>query len=331
MRKPTAFPFALVIVIGALSSCGNDGPQKKLPADVGEGLDASSQSDVRPSDAAAGDGAVEDAALVDGPAAVDVPGDGDDATMTPSCAPTGGACGGEQRCCAGSSCEGGVCEVVRNCVPAGNYCTRQTASNCCSGQCDGDSCIAGLGGRCNDRGCLWGSECIAGTCQCPARLLECGSRCADPMYDNAHCGACNSPCGAEQRCLEGTCECNDSFATRCGLECVDLRTDEAHCGDCDNACPPDRSCGGGTCQCTAPLRECGGACIPVDADPVNCGGCGVTCAADEMCSSGNCVCATGLSRCPGGVCLDLQNDELNCGTCGNQCRRNQVCQSGTCQ
>src|SRR5688500_3296389 len=43
-------------------------------------------------------------------------------------------------------------------------------------------------------------------CGCAAPLVACGDACVDTRTDAAHCGACDTPCGAGESCVAGACE-----------------------------------------------------------------------------------------------------------------------------
>lgn len=47
---------------------------------------------------------------------------------------------------------------------------------------------------------------------CDTGLTDCDGVCVDIASDEANCGACDSPCGAEQACLAETCEDFSTFA-----------------------------------------------------------------------------------------------------------------------
>ena len=92
------------------------------------------------------------------------------------------------------------------------------------------------------------------------RTLPCepGSACTDPETGNVfcadlqsspeHCGACFSPVGIAQRCVDGRPTCGE---TECQVPgeaepvCVDLLSDADHCGACDAALGPLERCENG--------------------------------------------------------------------------------------
>lgn len=224
-------------------------------------------------------------------------------------------------------------DVSPSCVNKGGFCTWAAAYRCCSGKCDGDSCLGfDVGHACSSNAQCQLNNCVGGVCACAIGDLPCGAggACTDIEYNDAHCGSCGKACGPNQRCLMGKCECKDSFTTNCGADCHDTRVEEAHCGGCGKACRADQLCAFSACQCTSGTSECKGACLSFGSDPNNCGVCGKVCPTDHpRCSAGACVCATGLTQCPAG-CMDLKTDRANCGTCGNTCNGMKMCVAGVC-
>ncbi|HEY6728204.1 MAG TPA: hypothetical protein VI197_29545 [Polyangiaceae bacterium] len=83
---------------------------------------------------------------------------------------------------------------------------------------------------------------------CARGTLECGGECIDPSSAPEHCGACDSPCPADQICRGGACACADPSQTRCDEACVDLAADASHCGACGAACPAGETCMTGICS-----------------------------------------------------------------------------------
>lgn len=230
--------------------------------------------------------------------------------------------------CSTESCGGG------SCTQSTGYCTHSTASTCCSGRCDGDSCGSGLWGPCPGMfGCFEGT-CQSGFCRCPAGDLQCGARCFDPMTSNEHCGACDNACSGGKTCDGGACVC-PTGTTDCNGTCVSLSSDDANCGMCGVACRSDQSCSGGTCACAATELDCNGACVS-RTSPLHCGACNNACdAATETCTpfggGAACACNAGLFDCgSNGTCEDRMTDENNCGTCGRVCPGNKTCIAGDC-
>ncbi len=137
---------------------------------------------------------------------------------------------------------------------------------------------------------------------CAPPLASCPdtSGCIDLLNDPARCGACQSRCPAQARCVQGAC------VPLCPQGFVD--------------CAPDAG---------AP------ACTDVQRDPRHCGGCGKACSPWEVCRAGRCdlTCGEGQSLCPGGelrFCTDVRSDNLNCGACGHVCAPGKACRQGSC-
>jgi len=81
----------------------------------------------------------------------------------------------------------------------------------------------------------------------PATPATCGLTCVDTQTNNAHCGACDTPCTDGRTCRAGMCQAPTSCPTgqtSCGTPaiCVDTQTDARHCGRCGNALPTGQLC-----------------------------------------------------------------------------------------
>ncbi len=90
---------------------------------------------------------------------------------------------------------------------------------------------------------------------CAAPLAMCADGCVDVKTDAANCGGCESPCGADEVCVDGDCvgEC-PADQQQCGGSCVDTQVDAANCGDCEVACAACQVCETGACAASpAPL------------------------------------------------------------------------------
>ncbi len=158
-----------------------------------------------------------------------------------------------------------------------------------------------------------GASSSGGTTGCSAGFISCNGVCVNPMMDANHCGGCGTPCGTDQSCVQGVCQCAGGACqcsagmTECSGACVDTMTSDAHCGVCNNACSGGKTCNNGSCTCP-----------------------GATCP-DGSCDTGSCSCPTGKTFCEAsGGCVDTESDASNCGTCGNQCAGDQICQTGLC-
>ncbi|HEU5430520.1 MAG TPA: hypothetical protein VFU81_02590 [Thermomicrobiales bacterium] len=156
--------------------------------------------------------------------------------------------------------------------------------------------------------------------KCKHGLTRCkdaeGKRvCVDLQSDSSHCGACDAPCLAGQRCVQEECLPNDCppGQRRCQGQCVPATC----CGDTD--CAGGRVCRQGSCVCppdkphvcagTSGCRQCCG-----DLDCSN-----APTAGAPTCDRGVCACPiTGTHYCPGrGVC-GLCCANADCGG-GMQC------------
>ncbi len=180
-----------------------------------------------------------------------------DLTMTPA------SCGGcTTQCvtvphstatCADSMC-GFACDPgFRDCDGLeGTGCEADLAAPATCGSCT-NTCAGGAHATatCVDGGC--GLACDAGWGNCDG-MASTGCE-VDTTTTEAHCGACNNPCAANETCEGGVCttltceaplaDCNEISTDGCE---VDTSTDGAHCGMCDHACPAGSSCVGGTCS-----------------------------------------------------------------------------------
>lgn len=130
-----------------------------------------------------------------------------------------------------------------------------------------------------------------------ARMAETPSRCdgvwVDLSRDPDHCGSCETACGADDPCFNGTCGC--AFGTGCARSCVDLATDPLHCGACGTPCLTGALCETSECRCPEarryetlelPAWEAAGCAMG--------GGPSCAAAAHDVCSALECY-ATGLN------------------------------------
>jgi hypothetical protein len=144
-----------------------------------------------------------------------------------------------------------------------------------------------------NNGCAGGST----SQTCPG-----SSSCVNLESNPAHCGGCDTPCGAGLICAGGACVSPCGSLSNCGGNCVNEQNDPNNCGGCAAAslfytCPPTATCVAGECQCPAGNTMCDDAqrlpvCVDIETDPNNCGGCG------NVCSSGSCnagSCCTGCA------------------------------------
>ncbi len=174
----------------------------------------------------------------------------------------------------------------------------------------------------------------AGTC--PGDLFVCDGRCVDTRTDGAHCGRCDRPCGAGERCVGGRCDgcpgglvdCDHDPANGCE---ADLWSDSRNCGACGASCSVG-GCTRGAClqdACFGGQTRCGVSCVDTSSSAYDCGACDHACDRGESCERGVCTCAGGRSRC-GSACVDTRENDAHCGACGRACGPNTRCDGGAC-
>jgi hypothetical protein len=140
-----------------------------------------------------------------------------------------------------------------------------------------------VGKKCDkNQDCCDHAECKGRECTCKNGFEECDGKCFDLDREEKHCGACDSPCAAEESCCDGTC--------------VDLATDLGNCGACGRACDETEECVAGVC--TTPPGGC-----PPGAD--TCAGIFVSCTGGAPCvclqsTEGATLC--GDQSTPGAIC-----------------------------
>lgn len=118
--------------------------------------------------------------------------------------------------------------------------------------------------------------CVDSPCPCSSCLygmVDCGTKCVDPMTDRDYCGAngeClgGTACEGDELCVNGICEkvlcdpCPEGYLF-CVNECIDPMTDPEHCGatiGCEDGevCGEHSTCVDGVC--TEPCLPLGGIC-----------------------------------------------------------------------
>ncbi len=149
-------------------------------------------------------------------------------------ASTGDACTVDEDCLVTHACVSEVCKLND-----GESCFGFTGSDCLSGICFGDACIArgdvGTGGPCIDTGdCQLGNICVVDTC-----LLDDGGMCT-----------LRTEC-ASGYCVDGTC-CATACEGQCDGTCdasgvCQPDVDGTTCDD-GEACTVNDACGNGVCQ-----------------------------------------------------------------------------------
>jgi hypothetical protein len=261
--------------------------------------------------------------------------------------PIGGSCiAGVCECPAGTlDCGGGACvDVTANPLRCGacdvgcqlgtcvdSACVCDVGADLCTGP--GDQCVdfqthTSNCGSCR-HSCGVNEPCIAGSCQCLAPNLLCGTECVLAQTDEWHCGGCTTVCPTGATCSTGLCGCPPDYSV-CGASpgvCVAKATDENNCGTCGNVCATNGQCVSGTCSCPpANPTLCVGthdACVDLTTDPLHCGTCATACSAGKVCTSGTCCsagqfvcgsavksCCNGTSCCPDGSCQKAHSNGL---------------------
>ncbi|HEY4016792.1 MAG TPA: hypothetical protein VGM06_25830 [Polyangiaceae bacterium] len=235
-------------------------------------------------------------------------------------------CTGGSSCGEGRVCSGGACSAT--CAPplfplfdddAGVVvCVNPTSITTCgaTGSSPGTDCS--LTGEICDAStnpptcaCPGGEVAQSGLC-CPTGQINCGSKCVDPLNDNAFCGATGdcgvdagsvgTACPAGEVCSGGSCGLTcQAGLLNCNGHCIDPQTDTSFCG-ATGGCGFDGGSAGATCS--------GGQSCEADA-----GGC--QCPSGQSLSNGQC-CPTGQTSC-GGTCVDLTTNAANCSTCMHSC------------
>ncbi len=155
--------------------------------------------------------------------------------------------------------------------------------------------------------CCKGAKCANRHCVCKTAAgyeacLGPGSRCINTNTDEAHCGACFTPCPPTATCVDGACVCPNG-TTPCNGQCVNTLTDENNCGSCGYICPDRGVCAEGGCFCPTPSYYCQN----VD----------VCCGPGQACSTTS----------PTGCCAYFPDNP--CSTASPCCRPNDTCSSTT--
>ena len=245
-----------------------------------------------------------------------------------------GAC--QNRCGLGDICGDGYC--TENC-PAGQL--------PCGGQCIdpmSNPVFCGATNCSNGAICAENETCNQGTCGCTADFADCNNSLVDGCEahtptDEAHCGACFTPCIAGDTC--------------CSSTCVDRETDPTNCGACTVVCPSvpgaAPTCEVGLCSfaCNTGLGDCNhnpadGCEFDVSSDLANCGACGRLCSGaggSATCVGGQCqlACSAGFADCnfnPTDGCETRLGTLSNCSSCGNVCSNNggtPLCKNKVCE
>lgn len=175
--------------------------------------------------------------------------------------------------------------------------------------------------------------------QCVGSMRNCDGIAAngcetDITSDDAHCGACNSPCG-EASCTGGSCTCGTPLRYDGAGRCVDVTSDPLNCGDLGDPCDPLEYCVASGCECRPGLTsDMMGGCVNLRTDPRNCGGLGVDCstmgsmtACRDTCEDNCNPTQTDCNR----ACVDTTDDVMHCGGCNQACAADEVCSASDCR
>jgi hypothetical protein len=145
--------------------------------------------------------------------------------------------------------------------------------------------------------CRRDQYCNLGTCSCRDNYADCGTFCADKIFDPNNCGGCGVLCS--NICNSGSCVPTWAY------------TDCAAIGSIN--CGPYAPSGGKACV------------YPTGDDNDNCGGCGVKCANDQLCIMGACK---HYHPAPGGACSNCPSGWTCCtGSVGLLCEEGTTCYS----
>lgn len=214
----------------------------------------------------------------------------------------------------------------------------------------GNACQAPLNGG--------AASCVMGACEptcstagfqlCDAAPAADGGitlSCTDSKSDPNHCGGCQTQCGPNETCFNGSCIDCPAGMLRCpagaGMApiCLAILSDNANCGACGKTCATGTTCDNGACV-TIGQSNCGNAdggaasSANLQTDRANCGACGNTCANAETCTSGRCE-PCPVAQC-NNACTDTSSDPRNCGGCGTgtvgtyTCTDGEACIAGGC-
>lgn len=94
-------------------------------------------------------------------------------------------------------------------------------------------------------------------------MTLCNGSCVDIASNPDHCGGCNHPCNAGDKCEAKACgpaPCTGALtgcpASNSRTACVDLANPFPFCGACGTVCAVDEVCAGSHCQHYAPAAPC---------------------------------------------------------------------------
>ena len=192
----------------------------------------------------------------------------------------------------------------------------------------------------DDQKCIWSLDAQNFICACTDQTFEADNACVDPNNDIT-CGATpdaplGTACSADQKCINGECQCTDPQKLRCGDACIYPNSDPKHCGargkctsdqsdhsdyfgkTCDEAA--GQECISGQCTCQGELIYCDGKCINPSNNSAYCGRFNSTCdkltacSSHASCKNGTCECAQGYAYCGSDTCVP--NGETHCGARG---------------
>jgi len=230
---------------------------------------------------------------------------------TEACIPTGSKCPAKRRrgkhgrklsckhCCQGFSIRGRKGKHKCSCKPGGQPCTAFSASDCCTGTCQGGFCASvSLGPQCEADGtdCASDAECCSGICNTGgSNFTGTADECAQCRTGRARCAADPTSC-----CGARTCTASDRGGANPNTRCCSLlnercSNDSGTTGACcttsegsaaNATCAADATPGQNTC-CVTPGENPGApatSCIGAATGTANTACCSGTCNGADACT-----------------------------------------------
>lgn len=215
-----------------------------------------------------------------------------------ACADNGAACAIDPECCSGR-CEGDTCLEPGTCAGVGIACLAR--STCCSGRCE-----SSVGST--SRACL--NYCLPDGAACSRALDCCSMGCHAAQCGAPLCSTVGSRCTEAADCCSGSCSLDDG-------QCRDKSDDsQAACLATGESCSPQLVDGApsnccGACDATSSRCVFGpGPCLPV----------GSVCQVDSDCCRGTCaVGASGVAVCTAPCLADGTVCSLGADCCNHHC------------
>ncbi len=241
----------------------------------------------------------------------------------PNCFADSTSCTTNLDCCSGR-CEGNTCLPSGSCKAPGATCTDGPTNDCCSGRCEPVQGMAGVT-QClaicngNGAGCTKATDC----CDLNCNAGHCGG--AECKVESENCTS-NTQC-CSNICTAGQCQLDMANTTCRGLgETCNSGPQQGCCSMvCDDTQDPPRcDFGAGTCKaqnatCATDADCCHGICDPTRH----------TCQTPCTANAGTCTTAADCcsSICTNGSCSPTPP---NCTAIGTTCTSNATCCSGLC-